>query len=79
MDFDITRLVRELDLARRFILSQSRSRRLAQYDRFAHFHASEGRSLSVLFEEFGRLRAENLAGRSQAVARILAHRGPMTS
>jgi hypothetical protein len=45
----------------RFIRSQSASRRLPPYDRVAHFRESEGRSLSVLLDEFGRLRAENLA------------------
>jgi hypothetical protein len=45
----------------RFILSQSTSRRLPAYDRFAHLHESEGKSLSVLLDEFGRSRAENLA------------------
>jgi len=45
----------------RFILSQSTSRRLPPFDRFAHFRESEGKSLSVLLDEFGRLRAENLS------------------
>jgi len=45
----------------RFILSQSTSRRLPPYDRFAHLRENEGTSLSVLLDEFGRLRAENLA------------------
>jgi len=45
----------------RFILSQSPSRRLPPFDRFAHFQESEGKSLSVLLDEFGRLRAANLA------------------
>jgi hypothetical protein len=44
----------------RFILSQSTSRRLPPYDRFAHFHESQGKPLSVLLDELGRLRAENL-------------------
>src|SRR5581483_8133732 len=45
----------------RFILSQRESRGLSLYDRFAHLHESKGKSLSVLLDEFGRLRAENLA------------------
>ena len=45
----------------RFILSQSTSRRLPPYDRLAHFHESQGKSLSDLLDEFARLRAENLA------------------
>jgi hypothetical protein len=45
----------------RFILSQTTSRRLLPYDGFAHFHESHGKMLSVLLDEFGRLRAENLA------------------
>jgi len=45
----------------RFILSQSASGRLPSYDRFAHLNMSQGKSLSVLLDEFGRLRAENLA------------------
>ena len=45
----------------RFILSQSGSRRLPPYDRFAHLHESQGTSLSGLLDEFGRSRAENLA------------------
>jgi hypothetical protein len=45
----------------RFILSQSTSRRLPPYDRLAHFRESQGKSLSGLLDEFGRLRAENLA------------------
>lgn len=44
-----------------FILSQSSSRRLPPYDRFAHLHESRGHSLSGLLDEFGRLRAKNLA------------------
>ena len=45
----------------RFILSRSTSRLLPPFDRLAHFHESQGKSLSGLLEEFGRLRAENLA------------------
>jgi hypothetical protein len=45
----------------RFILSQSTSRRLPPYDRFAHLHESQGKPLSVLLDELARLRAENLA------------------
>jgi hypothetical protein len=45
----------------RVILSQSTSHRLPPYDRFAHLHESQGKPLSVLLDEFGRLRAENLA------------------
>ena len=45
----------------RFILSQSASRHLPPYDRFAHFRESQGKSLSGLLDEFGRLRAESLA------------------
>jgi len=45
----------------RFILSQRTSRRLPSYDRFAHLHESPGKSLSALLDEFGRMRAENLA------------------
>ena len=45
----------------RLILSQSTNRRFPPYDRFAQFHESQGKPLSVLLEEFGRLRAENLA------------------
>ncbi len=45
----------------RVILSQSTSRRLPPYDRFAQLRESQGKSLSVLLDEFGRLRAENLA------------------
>jgi hypothetical protein len=45
----------------RFILSQSTSRRLPPYDRFAHFHESQDKSLPGLLDEFGRLRAENVA------------------
>jgi DinB family protein len=45
----------------RFILSQNARGRLPPYDRFAHLHESQGKSLSVLLDEFGLLRAENLA------------------
>ena len=45
----------------RVILSQSANRRFRPYDRFAQFQESEGKSLSALLDEFGRLRAENLA------------------
>jgi hypothetical protein len=44
----------------RFILSQSTSR-LPPFDRFAHVRESQGKSLSALLDEFGRLRAESLA------------------
>lgn len=45
----------------RFILSQSASRSLPPYDRFGHVHERQGKSLPSLLDEFGRLRAENLA------------------
>ena len=45
----------------RSILSQSTSRRLPPYDRFAHIRESQGKSLPNLLDEFGRLRAESLA------------------
>ncbi len=45
----------------RIILAQSTNRRFPPYDRFAQFHESQGKSLFVLLDEFGRLRAENVA------------------
>jgi hypothetical protein len=45
----------------RFILSRGTNRLLPPYDRFAHVHESQGKSLSGLLDEFARLRAENLA------------------
>jgi uncharacterized damage-inducible protein DinB len=45
----------------RIILAQGASRRFEPYDRFAHIHESEGKSLAVLLDEFARLRQENLA------------------
>jgi hypothetical protein len=45
----------------RSILSQGMSRRLPPFDRLAHLHESQGKSLSGLLDEFARLRAENLA------------------
>jgi hypothetical protein len=45
----------------RVILAQGASRRFLPYDRFAQFHESQGKSLSDLLDEFGRLRAESLA------------------
>lgn len=45
----------------RSILSQSASRSLPPYDRFAHLRESSGKSLADLLDDFGRLRAENLA------------------
>lgn len=45
----------------RFILSRSASRALPPYDRFAHLQESQRTSVSVLLDQFARLRAENLA------------------
>ena len=45
----------------RSILSQSASRQLPPFDRFAHLQECKGKSLSILLDEFARLRAENLA------------------
>ena len=45
----------------RFILSQSASRRLPAYDRFAHLRESRDKSMCDLLDEFERLRTENLA------------------
>ena len=45
----------------RIILSDTGSRRFQSYDRFAHLHESQGKSLSALLDAFARLRAENLA------------------
>jgi len=44
----------------RSILSHDTNRRLPPYDRFAHLHENQGKSLTGLLDEFGRLRAENL-------------------
>ncbi|MEO5580106.1 MAG: DinB family protein [Gemmatimonadaceae bacterium] len=43
------------------ILAQGTNRRFTPYDRFAQFHESQGMSLAELFDEFARLRADNLA------------------
>jgi hypothetical protein len=43
------------------ILAQGPQRRFTPYDRFAHFHESQGRSLTDLLDEFAHLRAGNLA------------------
>lgn len=45
----------------RIILAQGENRRFEPYDRFAQKTESQGKSLADLLEEFGRLRAENLA------------------
>ena len=45
----------------RVILSRGTNRRFPTYDRFAHVRENEGKSASVLLDEFARLRAENLA------------------
>ena len=45
----------------RVILSHGTSRRFPPMDRVAQFHESQGKSLSDLLDEFGRLRAESLA------------------
>jgi hypothetical protein len=43
------------------ILAQGPQRRFAPYDRSAHFHESQGKSLANLLDEFARLRAANVA------------------
>lgn len=43
------------------ILAQGPNRHFTPYDRFAQFRESHGKSLVDLLDEFGRLRAENLA------------------
>jgi len=45
----------------RIILEQGRSRPFDQFDRFAQFRDSAGKSLAELLDEFARLRAESLA------------------
>jgi len=45
----------------RLILAQGPERRFTPYDRFAQFQESRGKPLADLLDEFGRLRAENLA------------------
>jgi hypothetical protein len=45
----------------RVILAQDPERRFTPYDRFAQFRESQGKSLAQLLDEFGALRAENLA------------------
>jgi hypothetical protein len=45
----------------KIILAQGPKPRFEPFDRFAQFRESEGKSLSVLLDDFGRLRAENLA------------------
>jgi hypothetical protein len=45
----------------RIILAQGASRRFTPYDRFAQFRDSQGKSLGQLLDEFGAIRAENLA------------------
>lgn len=44
----------------RIILSQGSSRRFEPFDRFAHRHESQSRSLVELLDEFAALRAQNL-------------------
>jgi uncharacterized damage-inducible protein DinB len=43
------------------ILRQGEDRRFTQFDRFAQFRESEGKSLADLLDEFEELRAENIA------------------
>ena len=43
------------------ILAQGPERRFTPYDRFAQFQESQGKSLTALLDEFGRLRAGNVA------------------
>ena len=45
----------------RIILAQGGNRRFEPYDRFAQVRESQGKSLSVLLDEFGHLRQENVA------------------
>lgn len=56
-----TEIARIGSRAPRGIFSQSTSRRLPPYDRFAHFHESHGKALSGLLDEFEQLGAEKLA------------------
>jgi len=57
----LTHLISRVHFPAAGLRRQGTSRRLPPFDRFAHFKESEGKSLSVLLDEFGRLRAENLA------------------
>jgi hypothetical protein len=43
------------------ILAQGTNRRFTPFDRFAQFHASQGKSLGALLDEFAQLRRDNLA------------------
>jgi hypothetical protein len=45
----------------RIILAQGASRRFERYDRFAQYQESRGKTMADLLEEFGRLRAANVA------------------
>lgn len=45
----------------RIILEHGTARPFAKYDRYAQFEQSHGRPINDLLDEFGRLRAENLA------------------
>ena len=45
----------------RIILAQGANRRFEPYDRFAQARESQGKSLSVLLDEFAHLRQENVA------------------
>ena len=45
----------------RIIRAQGADRRFAPFDRFAQFRESQGRTLAELLDDFGRLRAGNLA------------------
>ena len=44
----------------RIILAQGATRRFEPFDRFAQVHESQGKSLSMLLDEFSWLRADNL-------------------
>jgi hypothetical protein len=44
----------------RLILSREGDRRFAPFDRFAHYHESEGKTLAELLDEFARLRSGSL-------------------
>jgi hypothetical protein len=44
----------------RIILAEGPERRFTQFDRFAQFRESQGKSLAELLDEFARVRAENL-------------------
>lgn len=46
----------------RIILSRDPAATFTPYDRFRHYERNRGRSLASLLDEFGRLRAANLAG-----------------